>query len=291
MELRLNSWRKYLHGFVVLPLLIAAIGILPIAVTMAIVRGTGDRSPAGYLQTIADKRGNARWRAAYQLSMLVTDGNGIEMEGSLAGHMVHVFNSESVKTDDPRVRQFLALAMGRTRSLEFYEPLVQALEESDDMAQKGVFVRALGYLGDERAIPRVAALLTHENAMMRHEAVQALGNIGSGSSVESLKGMLADPALDVRWDAAVSLAKLKDASGKDILFSLLDESYYAEFPHVSKDARDWAMEVAIRTSILLDDPELNAVIKELASSKNIKVKQAALSAIEAFSTSGAKGSA
>ncbi len=280
----MNNWRKYFHGFVVIPFLVAAIGILPIAVTMAIVKGSGDKSPAEYLQAIENKRGNARWRAAYQLSMLVTADNSIGMEDSIADQMMDVFGSESIKTGDLKVRQFLAVTMGRAGNPKFLEPLLQALNETtDDLVQKGVFVRALGYLGDERAISPVTALLKHEESVIRHEAVQALGNIGSKASLESLKGMLNDPEPDVRWDASIALAKMKDASGKEILSSLLDESYYAGFPHVSRDARDWAMEVAIRTSVLLGDPDLNAMIRELAaSSESIKVRQAALSAVKTF---------
>lgn len=279
----MSNWRRYFHGFVVLPLLIAGIAILPIAVTMAIVKGTRDKSPAEYLQIIENKRGNARWRAAYQLSMLVTGGDGIRMEESLADQMVRVFDSESVRTDDPKVRQFLALTMGRVGGPQFFNPLVRALGETDDIAPKGVFTRALGYLGDERAITYVTALLRHEDTVIRHEAVQALGNIGSKSSIESLKGMLNDPAPDVRWDAAIGLAKMKDASGKEILLSLLDQSYYAGFPRVSPDTRDWAMEVAIRTAVLLEDADLNAAIKELISSKSLKVRQAALSVVKTSS--------
>ncbi|MDP6490401.1 MAG: HEAT repeat domain-containing protein [Kiritimatiellia bacterium] len=293
----MSNWRRYFHGFVVLPFLIAAIGILPIAVTMAIVRGKAEKSPADYLDTIERSQGqapwdaNARWRAAYQLSMHVTGDEGVHMNAQLADHMARVFKSESVMAGDPKVRHFLALAMGRTRYAAFFEPLLQALNDADDSASRAVFVRALGYQGDERAVSHVTSLLTHKDTLIRHEAVQALGNIGSLSSIDSLKAMLEDPALDIRWDAAIGLAKMKDASGKDILLSLLDECYYTAFPNVSQDARDWAMEVAIRTSILLRDPDLNAAIEGLASSRNLKVREAALAAIQGFSTQAEEGSA
>jgi HEAT repeat protein len=160
----------------------------------------------------------------------------------------------------------------------------------DDDATRAVCVRALGYLGDERAVAQLTALLTHEDTTVRHEAVQALGNIGAESSREPLKSMLNDPALDIQWDAAIGLAKMKDASGKHILLSLLDECYYAALPRVSGDARDWAMEVAIRTAALLGDPDLNAAIEALASSRNLKVRQVALAAMKTL-TQAVEGSA
>lgn len=283
MELPLNNWRQHFHGFVVIPLLIVAIGILPVGLTVAILKDTGGKTPADYLQAIEDQRGNARWRAAYQLSMLVNDRNGIAMKESLADRFIRIFNSSSIEADDPKLRPFLALVMGRTGHAEFLEPLLDALSESKDESGRATFIRALGYLGEERAVPQVTAFLTHKDATVRHEAVQALGNIGSKLSVEPLKRMLDDPIPEVRWDATIGLTKMKDASGKKILKSLLDESYYAGFPNVTPAARDWAMEVAIRTSVLLEDQDLNAIIRNLASSGNIKVKQAALSAMKRFS--------
>ena len=283
MDSQSNNWKKYFNGFVVCPFLISVVGILPLLVTVALVKSDDGKSPSEYLQIIKNKHGNERWRAAYQLSRLVNEGAGIEMTDSLAEQMVVVLNSESKKIGESKARHFLAIAMGRTHHATFFEPLLKSMLATGGNAEIAVFARALGYLGDERAVPHMTELLNHTDATVRHEAVQALGNIGSPASIIPLKGMLADSALDVRWDAAIGLAKLKDDSGKDILSSLLDEAYYADLPHVSPAARDWAMEVAIRTAALLEDPELNSAIRDLTSSRSIKVKQAALSAVKTFS--------
>ena len=93
--------------------------------------------------------------------------------------------------------------------------------------------------------------------------------------------MLDDEVPVVRWDTAVSLAKLGDAKGRDILLQLLDQKYFTEFPEILPEKRAWVMEVAVRSAALLNDPDLNGAIKTLsASAPDLSVRNAALQMVE-----------
>src|SRR6266540_4173276 len=71
-----------------------------------------DRSAQEYLTDIRSGGTNRRWPAAYELSRLMSDPAFVaKAEGTLAPELTKAF--EESKNDDPRVRQYLALTLGR----------------------------------------------------------------------------------------------------------------------------------------------------------------------------------
>ena len=100
----------------------------------------------------------------------------------------------------------------------FGKPNVQKLKEKRDVEglikalgyEKKRFVRveaakALGKIGDSRAVGPLISALSNNDYYVRWEAAKALGKIGDSRAVGPLISALSDSARIVREEAAVSL--------------------------------------------------------------------------------------
>ena len=272
------GWGRYFHSFVVIPALVALFFVVLVYVFTA---GQGTMSVPELMESIREGHRNVRWQAAVDLSRRLADPEAIPDDDAFAATLLRFFEDEDVYGEDVRIRLFLGLAMGRVGRPEYFDPLMAALRATDRVEEQSVYIRALGFLRDARAVDALVPMLQHEDAVIRHEAVQALGSIGDENARANLRPMLQDAEPNVRWDAAVALAKLGDPAGKGVLLELLKRETYDAFPDVRPEGRAWAMETAVRTAALLDDPELNAAIKRLSENDpNLKVRGAALEVVE-----------
>src|SRR5881409_3565377 len=69
-----------------------------------------DRKPQDYLAEVRNGGSDRRWPAAYELSRQMADPK-VRADRTLAPELVKAF--VAARDDDPRVRQYLALAIGR----------------------------------------------------------------------------------------------------------------------------------------------------------------------------------
>lgn len=266
-----SRWGKLLHSLFVIPFFIALFGLIVAVLVWVLV--ADDRSVDDYLEDIQNSRGNKRWQAAFELSGRLIDTEKVPHDRAFIAHMIDLFDDETLKQDDPRVREYLALAMGRTGLREFFPSLMAALAEaSDDEAT--AYIQALGLLGVEEAAPALYPYLENAESRLRLASVIAVGNIGADESVPRLREMLNDREPNVTWDAAIALAKWGDRSGRDILIRLMDREYFAGFKEVKTEERTRAMVVAIQAAAQLNDAELDAAIRALESDPNLKVQNA-----------------
>src|SRR6266404_4066544 len=86
-----------------------------VAITVGVYVGfrsllADSRSPEQYLAEVRNGGSDRRWPAAYELSRLMADPK-VRADRTLAPELVKAF--QAAKDDDPRVRQYLALAIGR----------------------------------------------------------------------------------------------------------------------------------------------------------------------------------
>ena len=274
------GWRRYLHSFVIIPALVA---LLFVVLAYVLTSASREASVDDYLRSIREGHSNVRWQAALELSRVLADPARVPEDPNFVPTMLRLFTDAQLHADDPRVRLFLGLAMGRTGKPEFFDPLLTEMRSAEKVEDLSVYVRAIGFMQDERAVADLVSLLKHGDAVIRHEAVQALGYIGSQEARPVLRDMLQDPEPNVRWDAAIALAKMRDAAAREVLMQLLGRDYYEEFPDVRPEGRTWAMSTAIRAAVLLEDDDLNVKIKQLSESDpNIKVRGIALEMVQAL---------
>jgi HEAT repeat protein len=147
---------------------------------------------------------------------------------------------EALKHPEWLVRLHAVEALGKSRSADAVEPLLWALFNDHDQAVREDVVRALGELGDGRAMEFLITVMKEPG--LRPLAVEALGKIGDRRAVPVLIAVLEDSDRPVAsravagcgdsWDeemntkgAAVrALGSLGDESAIPVLLKALDQT-------------------------------------------------------------------
>jgi len=105
---------------------------------------------------------------------------------------------------DPGIRGAAALGLGLSRVPAAVSPLLMRLGQETDAEAEAEIVRALGRLGDPRAVQPLAeraaagGWLSRRSAAGRVEAIRALGAIGGDAARGVLQGLAGDRAPEVR---------------------------------------------------------------------------------------------
>lgn len=114
---------------------------------------------------------------------------------------------ETLKNDPTYVRTSAAVAL-----IEIGEPSVEALiplikHANDEVGE--LAARALGEIGDKRAVEPLIAALKDKTREVRRYAAAALGNLGDARAVDALKEAENDGNFYVRYNASTALGKIK----------------------------------------------------------------------------------
>ena len=262
-----------------------------VAITVSVYVGfrsllADDRKPQDYLAEVRNGGSDRRWPAAYELSRLMADPK-VRADRALAPELVKAF--VAAKDDDPRVRQYLALAIGRLDPPlppEAVAELTRTLSSSDGEARISA-IWALGSSGDASVVPTLLPLYESDDAGVRKMVVYALGALPGDAQMAVLRTALQDSTADVRWNAAVALARKGSRDGVPVLRQMLDRPYVEQAVkrEVRQDEdRDPIAEVMIsglRAAATLKDDSLKASVTTLSQTdRSMKVRQAALEALK-----------
>jgi HEAT repeat protein len=264
-----------------------------VAVTAAIYVGfrsllADDRTAQDYLIEIRTGGDNRRWPAAYELSRRMADPKVRAADKTLVPGLIQAFDES--KAGDPRVRRYLALALGRIdapappRAVEL---LTQALDDSFDSETQLNAIWALGSLKERSAVPRLEQMYESQDAGIRKMVVYALGAIPQASTSRVLETAINDPVADVQWNAAVALARHGRREGVPVLRRMLDRDYLERSVKGQVEADtdlDPAGDVMIsglQAAAALREPSLREPVAAISrGDKNLKVRQAALEALK-----------
>ena len=245
-----------------------------------------DRKAQDYLVEVRNGGSDRRWPAAYELSRLMADPR-VRADRALAPELVKAF--VAAKDDDPRVRQYLALAIGRLDPplpAEAVAELTKTLDSSDGEARISA-IWALGSSGDPAVVPTLQPLYESPDAGIRKMTVYALGALPGDAQLATLRTALQDSTADVRWNAAVALARKGHHDGVPVLRQMLDRDYVEHT--VKRDVRqdedrDPIADVMIsglRAAATLKDGALKTSVTTLSQTdRSMKVRQAALEALK-----------
>ena len=289
--------------FFLIPLaVVAVIGVVYLGFRSMVADTRGARE---YLAEVQNGGTDRRWPAAYELSRLMDDPN-VRADRSLAPALVKAF--EQAKDDDPRIRRYLALAIGRLDPplpAEAIDVLSKSLDDPDRVAAQDWISRltgwsesdlgevristiwALGASGDPHVATRLLPFYQSPDAGVRKMVVYALGALPGEAQLETLRAALQDAAPDVRWNAAVGLARHGDRQGAGVIKQMIDREYVERI--VTREVRqdqdlDPVADVMIsglRAAAVLRDGTMREPIATLSQQdRSMKVRQAALEALE-----------
>jgi HEAT repeat protein len=249
-----------------------------------------DRSAEEYLTDIRSGGSNRQWPAAYELSRLMADPEFVKKgEAALAPELTKAFAASS--DDDPRVRQYLALALGRLTPpipADARRLLIEALNDKESQTRISA-IWALGSTGDVTVVPDIERMYASGDAGVRKMAVYALGSIPGDAGSETLVKALEDAEPDVQWNAAVALARHGRHEGVPVLRRMLDRAYVERIVTRQQQAREEVDPVgevmisSLRAVAALKEAALSEQVRTLSTEDhNLKVRQAALDALKAL---------
>jgi HEAT repeat protein len=249
-----------------------------------------ERTAAEYLTDIRTGGSNRRWPAAYELSRLMADPSFAKHEEArLAPELTRAFADS--KNDDPRVRQYLALTLGRLTpplGAETRRLLIDALSDPDSQTRINV-LWALGATGDVAAADDIARQAASEDAGVRKMAVYALGSLPSEAGNETLIAALEDASADVQWNAAIALARHGRHEGVPVLRRMLDRAYVErnvtrqQQPRQEIDPVGEVMISGLQAIAALKESTLTPQVKALSTDdRDLRVRQAATEALKSL---------
>jgi HEAT repeat protein len=270
--------------FFLIPLSVVVVAVLMYVGFRSLL--ADDRSAQDYLVEIRNGGTNRRWPAAYELSRLMSDPK-VRGDRTLGPALVRAL--EESKEGDPRVRRYLALAIGRLDPPlppSAVAGLTSALDDPDSEARITA-IWALGSSGDAAVVPQLQPLYGSSDAGIRKMVVYALGALPGEGQMLTLRTALEDSTADVRWNAAVALARHGSHEGVSVLRQMLDRSYVEQA--VKRDVRqdddqDPIADVMIsglRAAASLRDETLRSSVASLSQQdRSMKVRQAAIEALK-----------
>jgi HEAT repeat protein len=275
--------------FFLIPLLVVGATVLLYIGFRALL--SEDRSAEEYLTDIRSGGSNRRWPAAYELSRLMADPEFVKKdEATLAPELTKAFAAS--KNDDPRVRQYLALTLGRLTPplpAEARQLLVEALNDPDSQTRISA-IWALGSSRDAAVAPDIARMYESDDPGVRKMAVYALGSMPNDAGNETLVKALGDAEADVQWNAAIALARHGRHEGVPVLGRMLDRAYVERNVTRQRQAREEidpvgeVMISGLRAIGALKESNLSQQVEALSKGDpNLKVRQAA---IETLNTLG-----
>ena len=268
-----------------------------VAVVVAIYGGfrmmvANERTPEEYLNDISYGGRDRRWPAAYELSRIMGEPGTETRFPGLGPGLVRAFADSA--GDEPLVRRYLALAVGRLESppAETVDVLTAALDDPDSETVITV-LWALASLGDPSVAPRIADMYGSQDSGIRKMVVYALGAMPGAGAHTTLRAALDDPVPDVQWNAAVSLSRHGDARGVTVLRRMIDRDYVMRQVEPSETVVDPASEVMISglravaaLGAISVAENLRAPVSDLAAADtSLKVRQAAMETLEALESS------
>ncbi len=115
-----SSW-VLVSQFFIVPVVIIALCV-GIFILFGLITGE-TRSARDYLEEVKAGKGSRRWQAAFELSKYLNYRDNTKADSRLARDIIYALRH--ARDDDPRVRQYLALALGKLHDRSAVEPLVE----------------------------------------------------------------------------------------------------------------------------------------------------------------------
>ena len=265
------------YAFFLIPLMITIVGVMFFFMFKVLTYESS--SPVDYLTDVQYGAASKRWQAAYELSKLLANPDLIPLDDAFHKRMIAVYK-HSIH-DDPSVRMYIALAMGRTENSIYGKPLIEGLMDQDKGSRVAA-IKALGSLAYTSSINQLVNFTGLNNSVEeRLSATISLGNMNDQSVIPTLQNLINDEEPNIRWDAAIALAKLDDSSGSEVIKNLLDRKYYDQFKEVDAEEEAQAILIAIQASNKIPSEKFVTNLLKLATlDHNMKIRDIAIKILD-----------
>ena len=180
-----NSSKVYTlyYAFFLIPLIITIFGVMFFFMFKVLTYETS--SPQDYLTDIQIGSATKRWQAAYELSKVLSNPAMVPTGAGFKNKMVSIY--QHAIHDDPMVRTYMALAMGRTGQQEYGPILLDGLND-EDKGSRLAAIKALGLLAYTPAVKGVQEFTVEKYpSEERLAATIALGSMGDKSIIPILQ--------------------------------------------------------------------------------------------------------
>jgi HEAT repeat protein len=245
---------RLLVQFFVIPLFVVGVAVFVFWLFGAIAV---DRKTAPeLLNDVRTGSRNQRWQSAFELTKKLPALTDPKERAAFSAAALRAY--EGAENDDPRVRRYLTLVLGRLGDPRAVPLLEKALDDKDPETRLYA-LWALALVGNPSSAARVRPLLESEDPGIRKTAAYAAGRMEDGEAVPALRKLLADSVTDVRWNAALALATLDDPAGRDVLLGMCDRERLRTTPGLSAEQQEDALLNGLRGLVLLHDPAAAAV--------------------------------
>ncbi|HTC21786.1 MAG TPA: HEAT repeat domain-containing protein [bacterium] len=211
-----TGFSLFLKLFIVPAAIVAvALGIFLLG-TLAIQH---PKSAQEYLEELRSDSTSRRWQAAYELSRMLNQGKKIQFDDNLRADLVKTF--VEAKKDDPRVREYLALVLGRMKEKSAVPALCDAVgDESSDVKIYSLW--ALGNIEDPAGGPVALQALSDPDPEVQRMAVGAVSALRYEPAKNLLEANLNSSNEGLKYDSAVALARIKDENAVPTLLYMMN---------------------------------------------------------------------
>ena len=269
-----ESSRTILFQFVVFPL-----GVVLVGVAVFLLFGklaSNESSIPDSLNDIRNGSSHRKFQAAYELSKSIKRGEA-KRYPNLVEQVVATYRAS--KDDDPRIRQYLTLVLGKLGDKRAVPVLVDAL--NDAVVETRIYaLLALAELHDPSSVSAVIAATKDEDKDVRKTAIYSLGEISGARALPVLEEALNDQVADIRFNAALGLSRFGDRSAEPVLRAMLDRSTLDRVAGMRPDQKEEAIVAAIPAYAKLAGNAATPELQKLASSdESMRVRAAAKEAL------------
>lgn len=274
-----NNRRKVFFGLFVFPMLIAV--TMAILLSGIVLLTHEDETPESLITAIKTGAPSKRWQKAYELSNELNREGGMLRSAGIMNEVIHILNDG--EHYDAKTRAYMAMALGRFRSEESRAALKTALSKIDDEDDPKLtlfLMWALANYQNQNDAKDVFRFLQSLHDDLRKTAAYVLGVLNDREAIPELERSLEDSVVDVRWNSALSLARLGDNSGKDILFQMLDRTRLKSVHELKDPEIEQVMMNAAKAAGLILDDQIKQILEPISQTDpSLKVRQAAFAAI------------
>ena len=272
-----QSGRKLFYGLFIFPLIIA-VGMAVLLCTVVLLTKEVE-TPESLITAIKTGSPSKRWQKAFELSNELNQGRGLIRQSGVMKEVIHILRES--KEYDPKTRAYMAVALSKFDDPETVPAIREALRAEEDPSVQIYLIWALGVKKDKESVDQILPYLKSPDEDLRKMASYILGALEEPKAAPALEPLLSDTSRDARWNAALSLAKLGKDSGYSILIKMLDRTALEREEALPEDKVEEIMMNAAKGVALLGKPESLEILAKISNSdKSLKVRQAAMEALE-----------